>query len=158
MEHSPRGRKRARSKVCIRQVTLSAGNPITAGFIGCRVPSISSLSCIEISHFSKRCAGRCDKNQISRRIEAVVTRLTRNQFDSNVTWVRIPPSAPRAAPCGVLLFYFYSKLCKGCKVGFEQPVPGALRPSGQKCPGGAFLGRGRIPPSAPSITTQFHIG
>lgn len=31
---------------------------------------------------------------------------TRNQFDSNVTWVRIPPSAPRAAPCGVLLFIF----------------------------------------------------
>ena len=55
-------------------------------------------------------------------------------------------------------FYFCSKLCKGCKVGFEQPVPGALRPAGQKCPGGAFLGRGRIPPSAPSITTQFYIG
>ena len=50
------------SKVCIRQVTLSAGNPITAGFIGCRVPNFSSLSCIEISHFSKRCARRCDKN------------------------------------------------------------------------------------------------
>ena len=39
-------------------------------------------------------------------------------------------------------FYFCSKLCKGCKVGFEQPVPGALRPARQKCPGGAFLGRG----------------
>ena len=55
-------------------------------------------------------------------------------------------------------FYFCSKLCKGCKVGFEQPVPGALRPAGQKCPGGAFLRRGRIPLSAPSITTRFHIG
>ena len=83
---------------------------------------------------------------------------TRNQFDSNVTWVRIPPSAPEAAPCGVLPFCFCRKLWKGCKVGFEQPVPGALRPAGQKCPGGAFLGRGRIPPSAPSITTQFYIG
>ena len=31
---------------------------------------------------------------------------TRNQFDSNVTWVRIPPSAPRAAPYGVLLIIF----------------------------------------------------
>ena len=50
------------SKVCIRQVTLSAGNPITAGFIGDRVPNLSSLSCIEISHFSKRCARRCGKN------------------------------------------------------------------------------------------------
>ena len=62
VERYSRGRKREHSKVCIRQVTLSAGNPITAGFIGCRVPNFSSLSCIEISHFSKRCAGRCDKN------------------------------------------------------------------------------------------------
>ena len=30
---------------------------------------------------------------------------TRNQFDSNVTWVRIPPSAPKAAPCGALLLF-----------------------------------------------------
>ena len=44
---------------------------------------------------------------------------TRNQFDSNVTWVRIPPSAPKAAPCGVLLFYFCSKLCKGLQGGIR---------------------------------------
>ena len=31
---------------------------------------------------------------------------TRNQFGSNATWVRIPPSAPKTAPCGVLLFIF----------------------------------------------------
>ena len=31
MEHSPRGRKREHSKVCIQQVALSAGNPITNG-------------------------------------------------------------------------------------------------------------------------------
>lgn len=31
---------------------------------------------------------------------------TRNQFGSNATWVRIPPSAPKAAPCGALLFIF----------------------------------------------------
>ena len=30
---------------------------------------------------------------------------TRNQFGSNATWVRIPPSAPKAAPCGVLLLF-----------------------------------------------------
>ena len=46
-------------------------------------------------------------------------------------------------------FYFCRKLWKGCKVGFEQPVPSALRPAGQKCPGGAFLGRGRVRASAP---------
>jgi len=55
-------------------------------------------------------------------------------------------------------FYFCGKLCKGCKVGFEQPVPGALRPAGLQQSRGLLQGRGRIPPSAPSITTQFHIG
>ena len=55
-------------------------------------------------------------------------------------------------------FYFCGKLCKGCKVGFEQPVPGALRPAGLQQSCGLLQGRGRIPPSAPSITTQFHIG
>ena len=48
-------------------------------------------------------------------------------------------------------FYFCNKLCKGCKVGFEQPVPGALRPAGQKCPGGAFLGRGCFTFYAPQL-------
>ena len=47
-------------------------------------------------------------------------------------------------------FYFCGKLCKGCKVGFEQPVSGALRPAGQKCPDGAFLGRGCFTFHAPS--------
>ena len=45
-------------------------------------------------------------------------RLTRNQFDSNVTWVRIPPSAPKTAPCGVLLFIFaanYARLQGGIR-------------------------------------------
>ena len=46
-------------------------------------------------------------------------------------------------------FYFYGKLCKGCKVGFEQPVPGALRPAGLQQSCGLLQGRGRIPPSAP---------
>ena len=52
-------------------------------------------------------------------------------------------------------FYFCGKLCKGCKVGFEQPVSGALRPAGLQQSCGLLQGRGRIPPSAPSITTQF---
>ena len=55
-------------------------------------------------------------------------------------------------------YYFCGKLCKGCKVGFEQPVPGALRPAGLQQSCGLLQGRGRIPPPAPSITTQFHIG
>ena len=54
-------------------------------------------------------------------------------------------------------FYFCNKLCRGCKVGFEQPVPGALRPAGLQQSCGLLQGRGRIPPPAPSITTQLYI-
>ena len=88
---------------------------------------------------------------------SIYTKKTRNQFGSNATWVRIPPSAPKTAPCGCCL-YFCGKLCKGCKAEFEQPVPRALRPAGLQQSCGLLQGRGRIPPSAPSITTQFYIG
>ena len=137
-----RGRKREHSKVCIRQVTLSAGNPITAGFIGCRVPNLSSLSCIEISHFSKRCARRCDKNQIGRRIEAVVTRLTRNQFGSNATWVRIPPSAPKAVPCGVLLIIFAANYARVARWDSNSPCPALCVPPGCNSPADCCKGAG----------------
>jgi len=60
--------------------------------------------------------------------------------------VRILPVAPRAAPCGVLLFLFCMDFMEQQKGGFEQPVPRALRPAGQKRPGGAFLGRGLANP------------
>ena len=60
--------------------------------------------------------------------------------------VRILPVAPRAAPCGVLLFLFCTDFIGQQKGGFEQPVPRALRPAGQKRPGGAFLGRGSANP------------
>ena len=60
--------------------------------------------------------------------------------------VRILPVAPRAAPYGVLLFLFCTDFMGQQKKGFEQPVPRALRPAGQKRPGGAFLGRGLANP------------
>ena len=60
--------------------------------------------------------------------------------------VRILPVAPRAAPYGVLLFLFCMNFVGQQKGGFEQPVPRALRPAGQKRPGGAFLGRGLANP------------
>ena len=63
-----------------------------------------------------------------------------------VPGVRILPVAPRAAPCGVLLFLFCADFMGRQKKGFEQPVPRALRPAGQKRPGGAFLGRGLANP------------
>ena len=60
--------------------------------------------------------------------------------------VRILPVAPRAAPYGVLLFLFCTDFMGQQKGGFEQPMPRALRPAGQKRPGGAFLGRGSANP------------
>ena len=41
---------------------------------------------------------------------------TRNQFGSNATWVRIPPSAPKTAPCGVLLFIFAANYVRAATV------------------------------------------
>ena len=113
---------------------------------------------------------------------------TRNQFDSNVTWVRIPPSAPKAAPCGVLLIIFAANYARVARWDSNSPCPTLCVPPGcnrpADCCKGAgeshrlrqkqhlagccllFLrqtmqglqGRGRIRASAPSITTQFHIG
>ena len=37
---------------------------------------------------------------------------------SNATWFE-STSAPKTAPCGVLLFIFAANYAKGCKVGFE---------------------------------------
>ena len=48
---------------------------------------------------------------------------TRNQFDSNVTWVRIPPSAPRAAPCGALLFIFVANFARAARWDSNSPCP-----------------------------------
>ena len=55
----------------------------------------------------------CYNRATWRRIEVVITGLTRNQFAGNGTWVRIPPSPPKkeATPTGSFLFY---------EVGFEQ--------------------------------------
>ena len=47
----------------------------------------------------------------------------------------------RQHPAGCCLL-FCGKLCKGCKVGFEQPVPGALRPAGLQQSCGLLQGRG----------------
>ena len=43
--------------------------------------------------------------------------------------------------------FCFARILWGSKRGeFEQPVPRALRPAGQKRPGGAFLGRGLANP------------
>ncbi len=79
---------------------------------------------------------------ISRRIEAVVTRLTRNQFDSNVTWVRIPPSAPRAAPCGALLFIFATNYARVARWDSNSPCPALCVPPGCNSPADCCKGAG----------------
>lgn len=63
---------------------------------------------------------------------------TRNQFGSNATWVRIPPSAPKAAPCGALLFIFAANYARAARWDSNNPCPALC-----------------VPPPAPSITTQF---
>lgn len=63
---------------------------------------------------------------------------TRNQFGSNATWVRIPPSAPKTAPCGVLLFIFAANYARVARWDSNSPCPALC-----------------VPPPAPSITTQF---
>ena len=47
---------------------------------------------------------------------------------------------------GCCSFCFAWILWSSKRGGFEQPVPRALRPAGQKRPGGAFLGRGSANP------------
>ena len=49
-------------------------------------------------------------------------------------------------PCATASFCFARILWGSKRGGFEQSVPRALRPAGQKRPGGAFLGRGSANP------------
>ena len=46
---------------------------------------------------------------------------TRNQFGSNATWVRIPPSAPKTAPCGVLSFIFATNYARTARWDSNSP-------------------------------------
>ena len=48
---------------------------------------------------------------IRRGIEVVITGLTRNQFDGNVTWVRIPSSPPLSPLWFITVDFFYATKC-----------------------------------------------
>ena len=63
---------------------------------------------------------------------------TRNQFGSNATWVRIPPSAPRTAPCGVLLFIFATNYARAARWDSNSPCPALCVPPGKNAPVGHF--------------------
>lgn len=67
---------------------------------------------------------------------------TRNQFDSNVTWVRIQPSAPRAAPCGVLLFIFAANFARAARWDSNSPCPALCVPPGCNSPADCCKGAG----------------
>lgn len=67
---------------------------------------------------------------------------TRNQFDSNVTWVRIPPSAPKAAPCGVLLFIFAANYARVARWDSNSPCPALCVPPGCNSPADCCKGAG----------------
>ena len=67
---------------------------------------------------------------------------TRNQFGSNATWVRIPPSAPRAAPCGVLLFIFAANYARAARWDSNSPCPALCVPPGCNSPADCCKGAG----------------
>ena len=67
---------------------------------------------------------------------------TRNQFNSNVTWVRIPPSAPRAAPCGVLSFIFAANYVRAARWDSNSPCPALCVPPGCNSPADCCKGAG----------------
>ena len=67
---------------------------------------------------------------------------TRNQFGSNATWVRIPPSAPRAAPCGVLLFIFAANYASAARWDSNSPCPALCVPPGCNSPADCCKGAG----------------
>lgn len=76
---------------------------------------------------------------------------TRNQFDNNVTWVRIPPSAPKAAPCGVLLFIFAANYARAARWDSNSPCPALCVPPGKMPRWGIFRAR-----ENPTVCAKYH--
>ena len=98
-----------------------------------------------ISAFSTNIAQNQRTNQPALTPIAAITpflRLTRNQFDSNVTWVRIPPSAPKAVPCGVLLIIFAANYARVARWDSNSPCPALCVPPGCNSPADCCKGAG----------------
>ena len=68
--------------------------------------------------------------------------MTRNQFGSNATWVRIPPSAPKTAPCGVLSFIFAANYARVARWDSNSPCPALCVPPGCNSPADCCKGAG----------------
>ena len=80
-----------------------------------------------------------------------IATLTRNQFDSNVTWVRIPPSAPKTAPCGVLPFIFAANYTRVARWDSNSPCPALCVPPGKMPRWGIFRAR-----ENPTVCAKYH--
>ena len=70
-------------------------------------------------------------------------RLTRNALgQETVAWVRLPPSAPKAAPCGVLLFIFAANYARDARWDSNSPCPALCVPPGCNSPADCCKGAG----------------
>ena len=101
--------------------------------------------CWFISAFSTSIAQNQRTNQPASALVITILsfqRLTRNQFGSNATWVRIPPSAPKAAPCGVLLFIFAANFARAARWDSNSPCPALCVPPGCNSPADCCKGAG----------------
>ena len=89
------------SRVCHDCISV---NPL---FIGVFVTSVFTFRNLHLAVFSQFRFWLCLYNFIWRRIEVVITGLTRNQLGSNPPRVRISPSPPRTTVIlGLRLFSF----------------------------------------------------
>ena len=59
-----------------------------------------------------------------------------------VPWVRIPPPAPKAAPCGVLLFIFVADFARATRWDSNSPCPALCVPPGCNSPADCCKGAG----------------
>ena len=95
-------------------------------------------------HSKSRFAGSpLQQNSICRCTQVVVRGSTRNALgQETVAWVRLPPSAPKAAPCGVLPFIFATNYARAARWDSNSPCPALCVPPGCNNPVGCCKGAG----------------
>ena len=95
METYRSGHNEPHSKFFGSLALLSPRYPLFMRVLGnLKIEYLAVLSCSSLQIFFEA-FGRITGEHIRRGIEAVITGLTRNQFESNLTRVRIPPSPPK---------------------------------------------------------------
>ena len=93
----------------------------------------------EIDSKSRLAGSSLQQNSICRCTQVVVRGSTRNALgQETVAWVRLPPSAPKAAPCGVLLFIFAANYARAARWDSNSPCPALCVPPGKNAPVGHF--------------------